>query len=164
MQWIVNEAGNSKGKSVMNMSLGGSYSDAVNLAIESLNSAGIVPVVAAGNESKDAANTSPGSAPNAITVGAIDASDDTMASFSNYGSVVDVFAPGVSILSAGITSDTATATMSGTSMASPTSPASPPTSWASRVSRPSPQSPTESRLSPLAPAPRSGTATPARPP
>ncbi|CAH0015024.1 unnamed protein product [Clonostachys rhizophaga] len=119
MQWIVNEAGNSKGKSVMNMSLGGSYSDAVNLAIESLNSAGIVPVVAAGNESKDAANTSPGSAPNAITVGAIDASDDTMASFSNYGSVVDVFAPGVSILSAGITSDTATATMSGTSMASP---------------------------------------------
>ncbi|KAJ0154181.1 Subtilisin-like protease 2 [Colletotrichum tanaceti] len=121
MQFIIDDvaAKNLKGKAVMNMSLGGSASAAVNRAIQALNNAGVVPVVAAGNENQDAKNTSPASAPNAITVGAIDARNDRKASFSNFGSDVDIFAPGVNILSAGITSNTATNTLSGTSMASP---------------------------------------------
>ncbi|KAI0170681.1 peptidase S8/S53 domain-containing protein [Pestalotiopsis sp. NC0098] len=107
------------GKAVMNMSLGGTKSNAVNSAVEAIASAGVVPVVAAGNENQDAANTSPASAPDAITVGAIDQTNDRKASFSNFGTVVDVFAPGVDVESVGITSDSATETLSGTSMASP---------------------------------------------
>ncbi|KAF1737821.1 Alkaline protease 1 [Beauveria bassiana] len=107
------------GKSVMNMSLGGGRSEAVNRAIQQLFAAGIVPVVAAGNENQDAANTSPASAKAAICVGAINAKNDVKASFSNKGEAVDIFAPGVDILSVGIDSDTATNTLSGTSMASP---------------------------------------------
>ncbi|KAI1341174.1 subtilase [Xylariaceae sp. FL0016] len=112
-------ANNLKGKAVMNMSLGGGQSTAINNAIQGLVDAGVVPVVAAGNEAQDAANTSPASSPNAITVGAIDATTDRRASFSNFGSVVDIYGPGVDVLSVGITSDTATDTLSGTSMASP---------------------------------------------
>lgn len=100
----------------MNMSLGGTKSNAVNSAVEAIASAGVVPVVAAGNENQDAANTSPASAPDAITVGAIDQTNDRKASFSNFGTVVDVFAPGVDVESVGITSDSATETLSGTSM------------------------------------------------
>ncbi|KEZ41463.1 Alkaline protease 1 [Scedosporium apiospermum] len=121
MQWVVDDvrANNRSGKAVMNMSLGGSFSRAMNSAIEALRQAGVVPVVAAGNENVDASRTSPASAPNAITVGAINAADDRRASFSNFGSVVDIFAPGVDVTSVGITSDTASARLSGTSMASP---------------------------------------------
>ncbi|KAI1758923.1 subtilisin-like protein [Hypoxylon sp. FL1150] len=107
------------GKSVMNMSLGGPASQAVNDAIERLFSAGVVPVVAAGNEAQDAANVSPASSPNAITVGAIDQTNDRRASFSNFGNVVDVYAPGVDVESVGITNKTASEVLSGTSMASP---------------------------------------------
>lgn len=103
----------------MNMSLGGSRSQAVNDAINGIRNAGVVPVVAAGNENQDTANTSPGSAPGAITVGAIDQTTDARASFSNFGRGVDVFAPGVRVLSVGINNNTDTATLSGTSMASP---------------------------------------------
>lgn len=103
----------------MNMSLGGSFSRAVNSAINQVEQAGVVPVVAAGNEDQDTANTSPGSAERAITVGAIDQTTDTRADFSNFGELVDVFAPGVDVLSAWSTSDTATRSISGTSMASP---------------------------------------------
>ncbi|KAL3417504.1 subtilisin-like protease [Phlyctema vagabunda] len=106
------------GKAVMNMSLGGSKSAALNSAVAGLTRAGVLPIVAAGNENQDALNTSPGSAPSAITVGAIDAKD-TRASFSNFGTAVDIFAPGVDVLSVGIASNTDTATLSGTSMASP---------------------------------------------
>lgn len=67
-------------------------------------------------EQQDTANTSPGSAPNAITVGAIDATNDQRASFSNFGQLVDIYAPGVNVLSVGIKSDTDTASLSGTSM------------------------------------------------
>ncbi|KAI2616216.1 subtilisin-like protein [Hypomontagnella submonticulosa] len=108
-----------KGKSVMNMSLGGPASRAVNDAIERLFSNGVVPVVAAGNEAQDAANVSPASSPNAITVGAIDQTNDRRASFSNFGTIVDVYAPGVDVESVGISSNTASETLSGTSMASP---------------------------------------------
>ncbi|CAI4219299.1 unnamed protein product [Parascedosporium putredinis] len=121
MQFVVDDvrANNRSGKAVMNMSLGGSFSRAMNAAIEALRQAGVVPIVAAGNENVDAADTSPASAPNAITVGAINAADDRRASFSNFGAVVDIFAPGVDVTSVGIDSDTATARLSGTSMASP---------------------------------------------
>ncbi|KAI1849076.1 hypothetical protein JX265_013091 [Neoarthrinium moseri] len=107
------------GKAVMNMSLGGSKSAAVNAAVEAIAAAGVVPVVAAGNENQNAANVSPASSPNAITVGAIDQTNDRKASFSNFGAVVDIFGPGVNVQSVGITSDSATDTLSGTSMASP---------------------------------------------
>lgn len=118
MQFVIQDVQqkNLAGKAVMNMSLGGARSDAINRAVEAMFNAGIVPVVAAGNEAQDTANTSPGSAANAITVGAIDASTDQRASFSNFGAAVDIFAPGVDVLSVGITSDTATDTLSGTSM------------------------------------------------
>jgi len=66
-------------------------------------------------QQQDAANDSPASAPSAITVGAVDAKD-AKASFSNFGAAVDVFAPGVDVLSVGIKSDTNTASLSGTSM------------------------------------------------
>lgn len=103
----------------MNMSLGGSRSRAVNSAINQVEAAGVVPVVAAGNEDQDTANTSPGSAEAAITVGAIDQTNDRRADFSNFGPLVDVFAPGVNVLSAWSTNDNATRSISGTSMASP---------------------------------------------
>lgn len=118
MQWIMDDVVERKiqGRAVMNMSLGGAFSQAINKVIEKLAEDGIIPVVAAGNEAQDTANTSPGSAPKAITVGAIDAATDIIADFSNFGPSVDIFAPGVQIESVGISSNTATETMSGTSM------------------------------------------------
>ncbi|KAI0421825.1 subtilase [Xylaria grammica] len=110
---------NLKGKAVMNMSLGGGQSRAINNAIAAIAAAGVVPVVAAGNEAQDAANTSPASAPEAITVGALDATNDQRASFSNFGDVVDIYGPGVDVLSVGIKNDSDQETLSGTSMASP---------------------------------------------
>jgi subtilisin family serine protease len=107
------------GKAVMNMSLGGGFSQALNSAINRVEAAGVVPVVAAGNENADTATTSPGSAEAAITVGAINQTDDTRAFFSNFGPLVDVFAPGVAVLSSSNSNDTATEVLSGTSMASP---------------------------------------------
>ncbi|KAK3291856.1 peptidase S8/S53 domain-containing protein [Chaetomium fimeti] len=107
------------GKAVMNMSLGGGASRAINAAINSIEAAGVVPVVAAGNEAQDTANTSPGSAEAAITVGAIDQTTDAIAEFSNFGELVDIFAPGVEVLSVGIQSDNSSKSLSGTSMASP---------------------------------------------
>ncbi|KAK1753428.1 subtilisin-like protease 6 [Echria macrotheca] len=107
------------GKAVMNMSLGGSKSDALNSAIRAIARAGVVPVVAAGNENQDTANTSPGSEKAAITVGAIDQRTDDRADFSNFGPLVDIFAPGVDVLSVGIRNNSDTRTLSGTSMASP---------------------------------------------
>ena len=100
------------------MSLGGSYSSAINSAVKSTVNKGVTVVVAAGNDDDDAGNYSPASEPTAITVGAIDAADNR-ASFSNYGSLVDVFAAGVNVLSTWIGSTTATNTISGTSMATP---------------------------------------------
>ncbi|KAH8734579.1 peptidase S8/S53 domain-containing protein [Ilyonectria robusta] len=121
MQFVIDDVANKTltGKAVMNMSLGGSFSAAINSAIAAIFKAGIVPVVAAGNENQDTANTSPGSAPDAITVGAIDATTDERADFSNFGTDVDIYAPGVAVLSVGIDSDVGQATLSGTSMASP---------------------------------------------
>ncbi|KAL4808300.1 alkaline protease 1 [Aspergillus unguis] len=106
------------GKSAINMSLGGGYSYAFNNAVEDAYDAGVLSVVAAGNDNTDASESSPASAPNALTVAASTV-DNARASFSNYGDVVDIFAPGEDILSAWIGSSTATNTISGTSMATP---------------------------------------------
>jgi hypothetical protein len=100
------------------MSLGGSRSAALDLAVARGVADGIVFVVAAGNSNANACNYSPAAEESAITVGA-STSTDTRASYSNFGSCVDIFAPGSNITSAWYTSTTATNTISGTSMASP---------------------------------------------
>ncbi|MGA1699407.1 MAG: S8 family serine peptidase, partial [Ilumatobacteraceae bacterium] len=103
---------------VANMSLGGGASSSLDSAVNNLISRGVTVVVAAGNSGADACNYSPARVPNAITVGAT-TSSDSRASYSNFGTCVDVFAPGSSVTSAWYTSSTATAVLSGTSMASP---------------------------------------------
>jgi subtilisin family serine protease len=103
---------------VANMSLSGSVSSSINAAVAGAVGKGVTMVVAAGNSNADACNYSPSSAPGAITVGATD-SNDARASYSNYGSCVDIFAPGSNITSATKSSATATSNSSGTSMASP---------------------------------------------
>ncbi|MFI5493131.1 S8 family serine peptidase [Actinoplanes sp. NPDC051859] len=103
---------------VANMSLGGSASATLNAAVARSVASGVTYAVSAGNDNKDACGYSPASAAEAITVGATD-SADARSSFSNYGKCVDLFAPGSRITSAGTSSDTATALMSGTSMAAP---------------------------------------------
>ena len=104
--------------SVANMSLGGGYSATINNAVSNSIATGVVYAVAAGNNGLNACNYSPASTANALTVGATELSD-ARASYSNVGSCLDIFAPGTDITSAGITTDTATSIMSGTSMASP---------------------------------------------
>ncbi len=103
---------------VVNMSLGGGFVQAVNDAVQGAITSGVTVAVAGGNENTDACTRSPASTPNAITVGAT-SSNDARASFSNYGTCLDLFAPGVSITSSWNTSDTDTNTISGTSMATP---------------------------------------------
>lgn len=109
---------NAVAPAVANMSLGGGASTALDNAVNNAVSAGITFVVAAGNSRRNACNYSPARAASAITVGAT-TSTDARASYSNYGSCLDLFAPGSSITSAWYTSTSATATISGTSMASP---------------------------------------------
>jgi len=103
---------------VANMSLGGGVSTALDNAVANAVSAGITFVVAAGNSNVDACTASPARTPSAITVGAT-TNTDARASYSNFGSCVDIFAPGSSITSAWYRSNTQTNTISGTSMASP---------------------------------------------
>jgi subtilisin family serine protease len=100
------------------MSLGGGASTSLDTAVKNSISAGITYSVSAGNNNRDACKFSPARVPTAITVGAT-TSSDARASYSNYGKCVDLFAPGSSITSAWIGSNTATNTISGTSMASP---------------------------------------------
>jgi subtilisin family serine protease len=117
INWAISDHA-SGSTAVANMSLGGLYSAALNSAVANATADGIVFAVAAGNNNRLACSYSPASAPTAITVGAIGGSDDR-ASFTNYGSCLDVFAPGVSIKSATIASSSAWRLLSGTSMASP---------------------------------------------
>ncbi len=105
-------------KLVANLSLGGPASSTIDNAIQQLINANIAVSVAAGNENDNACNYSPSRLSSVLTISASDI-DDLKAGFSNYGSCVDFSAPGVGILSTWIGSNTALATLSGTSMASP---------------------------------------------
>jgi subtilisin family serine protease len=117
------------GPSVANMSLGGPVSTALDTAVQNSISSGVTYVLSAGNSAADACNYSPGRVAAAITVGATGSIDaggnlvsgtwDQAAQYSNYGSCLDLYAPGTAITSAGTASDTATLTESGTSMAAP---------------------------------------------
>jgi subtilisin family serine protease len=103
---------------VANMSLGGGASTALDTAVRNSIAAGVTYAIAAGNSNINASNSSPARVGEAITVGS-STRTDARSSFSNFGSVVDIFAPGSAIVSAYFTSDTALATLSGTSMAAP---------------------------------------------
>ena len=109
---------NRQNPAVANMSLGGGISSALDTAVNNLANSGVAIAVAAGNSNANACNSSPARAANAITVGST-TTTDARSSFSNFGTCLDIFAPGSGILSAYSTSNTATATLSGTSMASP---------------------------------------------
>ena len=117
LDWIVSHhsAGN---PAVANMSLGGGTSVALDTAVQSVINDGVTVAVAAGNSNVDACNSSPARVANAVTVGST-AINDARSSFSNFGSCLDIFAPGSSITSSWIGSISATNTISGTSMASP---------------------------------------------
>jgi subtilisin family serine protease len=115
MDWVAN---NHVKPAVANMSLGGGASQSTDDAVARMHNAGVTVVVAAGNNNASACNYSPARAPLAITTGST-TNTDARSSFSNYGTCLDIFAPGSSITSAWYTSTTATNTISGTSMASP---------------------------------------------
>ncbi|MDH6409844.1 subtilisin family serine protease [Aurantimicrobium minutum] len=116
IDWILNN--HTGGPAVINLSVGGAYSKSVNDKITLAANRGFIVVVAAGNSSANACYSSPSSAPGSITVGASEL-NDAWASYSNYGSCVDIVAPGSGITSDYIGSITATQTLRGTSMASP---------------------------------------------
>jgi aqualysin 1 len=116
VDWVTSH--HTTGKAVANMSLGGGTSTSLDNAVKNSIADGVVYAVAAGNSNRDACRFSPARVPEAITVGAT-TSSDARASYSNYGSCLDLFAPGSSITSAWYTSNTATNTISGTSMATP---------------------------------------------
>jgi subtilisin family serine protease len=115
LDWI---AANGVKPAVVNMSLGGAASSSLDTAVNNLVSRGFSVVVAAGNSSADACNYSPARVSAAVTVGSSDSSD-RVSSFSNTGPCLDLFGPGTAILSTWHTSNTATSTLSGTSMAAP---------------------------------------------
>lgn len=115
VDWVTS---NHSGASVANMSLGGGVSTALDNAVANSMGSGVTYAIAAGNSNRDACKFSPARVPAAITVGAT-TSSDARASYSNYGKCLDLFAPGSSITSAWYTSNTATNTISGTSMATP---------------------------------------------
>ncbi|MDQ1044202.1 S8 family peptidase [Streptomyces sp. V4I2] len=115
INWVTD---NHSGPSVANMSLGGGASTTLDNAVANSIASGVTYAVAAGNSSANASSYSPARVASAITVGAT-TSTDAKASYSNYGSVLDIFAPGSSITAGWYTSDTATNTISGTSMATP---------------------------------------------
>ncbi|WP_242418554.1 S8 family peptidase, partial [Frankia sp. CpI1-P] len=104
---------------VVNMSLEGDASRALDLAVRQSINAGLTYSVSAGNGGSDACDFSPARLPRAITVGATTADDSRDISYSNFGRCVDLFAPGTAITSDWNASDTATNTISGTSMAAP---------------------------------------------
>jgi subtilisin family serine protease len=116
VNWVTN---NAVKPAVANMSLGGGISAAVDNAVANSISKGITYAVAAGNSRANACTFSPARVPSAITVGATTRTDSRDTSYSNYGTCVDIFAPGSQITSTWRTSNTATNTISGTSMAAP---------------------------------------------
>ncbi|HYT03580.1 MAG TPA: S8 family peptidase [Gemmatimonadales bacterium] len=113
VDWVT---ANHRSPAVANMSLGGSSSAALNTAVTNLWNSGVFLAVAAGNDNADACGTSPAGATAVFTVAASDKTD-AKASFSNWGSCVDAYAPGVNIKSTWLLDQTMT--LSGTSMATP---------------------------------------------
>lgn len=119
LNWVLTQARASGRPSVVSMSLGGTANTAMDNAVAALTTAGVHVVVASGNSNVDARNTSPARAPSAITVAASTIAD-AKASYSNFGAVIDVWAPGTAVISSWIgASNTATNSISGTSMATP---------------------------------------------
>lgn len=121
INWAISHHKTRSGTAVGNMSLGGGASAALDLAVSNAVAANIVMCVAAGNNAANAVNYSPARVSVAITVGATGAGSnyDAFATYSNYGSIVDILAPGSSITSDWYLSTTSTAILSGTSMATP---------------------------------------------
>lgn len=115
IDWVV---ANAARPAVINMSLGGGTSSTLDAAVANAVAKGIPVIVAAGNSNANACNYSPAREPSAFTVGATTTSD-ARASYSNFGTCLDLFAPGSGVKSAWYSSTTATNTLSGTSMASP---------------------------------------------
>ena len=115
VDWVTS---NSPGPSVANMSLGGGISSALDTAVRNSVNSGVPYALAAGNSSANACNTSPARVAEGITVGSTTRTD-SVSSFSNQGTCLDIFAPGSDITSTWHTSSTATNTISGTSMAAP---------------------------------------------
>ena len=115
VDWVT---ANSPSPAVANMSLGGGASSALDSAVNNSINSGVSYAIAAGNSNANACNSSPARVAAANTVGAT-TTTDARSSFSNFGTCLDIFAPGSSITSAWNTSNTATNTISGTSMASP---------------------------------------------
>ncbi len=118
LDWILKQSTVANTSKVVNMSLGGGISTTLDNTVAKLTNVGITVVVAAGNSASNACNSSPARAASAITVAASD-SNDAFASFSNFGTCVDIIAPGVAIKSTWVGSTTATRSLQGTSMASP---------------------------------------------
>lgn len=116
IEWAVSDRGNKP--AVANLSLVSGANNAVDDATRNAIKKGLVMVLASGNKNRDACNASPARTKEAITVNASDKADKR-STFSNYGKCTDIFAPGTSITSAWKDSDTATRTISGTSMAAP---------------------------------------------
>ncbi|CAB95812.1 MULTISPECIES: serine protease [Streptomyces] len=121
IDWVTR---NADGPSVANMSIGGGRTQSVNDAVDASVASGVTWVVAAGNNNADACSYSPSSTPAAVTVGATDSRDARASGWSNgqgsnYGSCLDIFAPGDTIVSASNAGDSASRADSGTSMASP---------------------------------------------
>ncbi|MET9103356.1 S8 family peptidase [Streptomyces antibioticus] len=115
IDWVTR---NARKPAVANLSLGGGYNAQLDAAVRASIRSGVTYTVAAGNEGRPAALGSPADVREAVTVGAVDRTD-TRPAFSNHGSALDLFAPGVSITSASHRGDTARATFSGTSTAAP---------------------------------------------
>jgi len=115
IDWV---AANAVKPAVANLSLGGGANATLDTAVRNAVAKGVTFAVAAGNSNANASGFSPARVTEAITVGSTDRTD-ARSSFSNFGAVLDIFAPGRDITSAWITSDTATNTISGTSMATP---------------------------------------------
>jgi len=118
INFVVGKCKGAAFRCVINMSIGGGLDTSLNTAVNNAVANGVVVVVAAGNDAKDACSYSPSSAAEAITVGST-TNTDAKSSFSNIGNCVDVYAPGSSIISASSSTNTGNTTMSGTSMASP---------------------------------------------